>query len=91
MWQREVQGGVVQCGMVQCGMVQCGMVQCGMVHTLSPTDNLGKTGCTPNFFWGNFRYFRYFRYIRYSLLKLKNNALFTRWNLFGDFFMWFFL
>ena len=26
-----------------------------------------------------------------ALLKLKNNALFTRWNLFCDFFMWFFL
>ena len=26
-----------------------------------------------------------------ALLKLKNNALFTRWNLFCDFCMWFFL
>ena len=24
--------------------------------TLSPTDNLGKTGCTQNFFGGNFTY-----------------------------------
>ena len=24
--------------------------------TPSPTDNLGKTGCTPKIFWGNFMY-----------------------------------
>ena len=24
--------------------------------TLSPTDNFGKTGCTPKIFWGNFRH-----------------------------------
>jgi len=59
-----------------------------MRRTLYPTDNLGKTGCTPKFF-GEILGMSFWS--SNSLLKLQNDALFTWWKLFGDFFMWFFL
>ena len=53
-----------------------------------PQTILGKQGALRKFVWKilGMNYFS-----SNALLKLKNNALFTRWNLFCDFFMWFFL
>ena len=53
-----------------------------------PQTILGKQGALQNFF-GEILGMNFCS--SNALLKLKNNALFTRQNLFCDFFMWFFL